>query len=660
MSLSPLARLTLRKRLLWLFIPLVVATLLIVNALSKHLLLSRFDVQDSVLLRNDAQVLAYTIDANLVRNLDILRSFAWWDDSYDFMQGIARERFTRRNLDPDSLITLDFDFLIYFDAQGQVVGEQWVPPDVPELLNVEQRGSPTIAELRSEIIERSRALGLLAAHDSPDESAGQFLLVAGIPLMLSSSPISNNQGTAPPLGNVLAGRFLDHQRLDNLQKQISSTLRVLPLDPNSRTRWQPIDDAHRPMLKRMGIGPRQVLDDQQQRVELLLADVHGTPQLRLQITSPRNVYQQGQESIGFFLRMAIAVALIAILLVYLGLEHWVLGRIQRLNHEVSSIGSDTPLPRLSAHGHDELGQLAGELNQMLERLAQSEARDRVILDSISDGYFEIDADGRITRVNRALLAQLGYDSEELLGHSFRKVLSAEDVTRAKVQLLDSLSNQGASSFAAPLRRRDGSLVHLETRFSIIRSAEGELLGFRGILRDISDQLAYQNQLLDMAYRDPLTGLGNRKALQEQLRSALDNARRHQSPLALLYIDLDHFKEVNDRFGHDVGDALLTTISERLRQTLRQPDRFYRIGGDEFIMLLPGTGREAAEKLAQRLLFALNTPVELSGRRIDFVTPSIGIALFPEHANDAEALIKAADSAMYQAKQGRNQAAVYAP
>ncbi|MBM7060109.1 diguanylate cyclase [Pseudomonas sp. UL073] len=650
---------TLRKRLLWLFIPLVVLTLLIVNSLSRHLLLSRFDAQDELLLSNEARILAFSLENALTRNLDILRSYAWWDDSYDYAQGIAREKFARRNLDPDSLITLDFDFLIYFDVDGQVIGEQWVPPDMPELFKITAPAASDLASLRQAIIARSGALGLLAHHDNVNQATGQFVLVQGIPLMLIASPISNNQGTAVPLGNVLAGRFLDLQRMGELNEQVNGRLRVLPVERDHPGPWRPLADAIHPGLQHVSIGPRQLLNEQQNRIELLLSDVRNEPQLRLQITRPREVYAQGKASIGVFLRLAIAVALVAILLVYLGLEHWVLSRIQRLHREVSGISGDTPLPRLSDHGHDELGQLAGELNLMLERLAQSEARDRVILDSISDGYFEIDAQGRITSVNRALLKQLGYKAEELIDRSFRDVLSAEDVARAEVQMLQALSDQGTSSFTAPLHRRDGSLVYLETRFSLSRGANGELIGFRGILRDISDQVAYQNQLRDMAYRDPLTGLGNRKALDEQLRAALESASRQQSSLALLFIDLDHFKTVNDRFGHDVGDALLTTISERLRQTLRQPDRFYRIGGDEFIMLLPGTSREAAEKLAQRLLFVLNTPIEVHGKRIDFVTQSIGIALFPEHADNAEALLKAADSAMYQAKQaGRNQASVY--
>ena len=137
-------------------------------------------------------------------------------------------------------------------------------------------------------------------------------------------------------------------------------------------------------------------------------------------------------------------------------------------------------------------------------------------------------------------------------------------------------------------------------------------------------------------------------------------RRQERSLALLYIDLDRFKQVNDLFGHDVGDALLISISQRLQSSLRQPDHVYRLGGDEFTVLLIGADAESAMKLAERLLSSLGQPFIDEHRVIDFVTPSIGIALFPQHADQAESLIKAADIAMYEAKQQRNRACLYRP
>ena len=174
-------------------------------------------------------------------------------------------------------------------------------------------------------------------------------------------------------------------------------------------------------------------------------------------------------------------------------------------------------------------------------------------------------------------------------------------------------------------------------------------GVRGILHDIGDQVAFQEQLYDLAHRDPLTGLGNRMAFTEQLHYCCDEAHGTGRSLALLYLDLDRFKEVNDRYGHATGDALLVAIAERMRTAVRQPDLLYRLGGDEFTLLVPDADADKAVLIAQRLHAALAQPYSLSGQRIDFVLPSIGIALYPRHASSPDALINAADEAMYQAK-----------
>ncbi|HSC84900.1 MAG TPA: diguanylate cyclase, partial [Pseudomonas sp.] len=408
------------------------------------------------------------------------------------------------------------------------------------------------------------------------------------------------------------------------------------------------------------ISPRHTLGSQRQQLSLLFSDSLGKPQLQMELTSERSLYQQGRRSIAIFLAAASAVGLIVWILIYLGLDHWILRRVQRMKDEISHIGPGSSSLRLSDNSHDELGLLAGDINHMLERMEQSEARDRHILDAIHDGYFELDSQGLILTINRSLGRMLGYPPEELRQHSFTTLLSEEDAQRARELFRQARAQTGHTSFAAPFKRRDGSQGHYETRVSLIHDTRGEFIGFRGILRDITDQMAYQNQLLDMAYRDPLTGLGNRKAFSEQLRLLLDQGRYQSNRLALLYLDLDRFKEVNDRFGHDVGDQLLQSIAERLRSAVRQPDRVYRLGGDEFTLILPDTRNEDAQTLAARLLATLRQPLQLAELSIDFVTPSIGIAFYPEHADNPESLIKAADSAMYQAKQQRNRACVYQP
>jgi diguanylate cyclase (GGDEF)-like protein len=240
------------------------------------------------------------------------------------------------------------------------------------------------------------------------------------------------------------------------------------------------------------------------------------------------------------------------------------------------------------------------------------------------------------------------------------VLNEHDMQRTLIFLQQLAAGRSDNLLATPFKRGDGSHGHFEARLAAIYDTQGAIIGWRGIVRDTSEQMAYQNQLIDMAYRDPLTDLGNRKAFGEQLQSCLEQMQRKQQTLALLYLDLDRFKEVNDQFGHDIGDLLLQTIAERLRNSLRQPDWAYRLGGDEFTVLLPEADQQTALKLAERLISRLSQPFKHGEVLIDFVTPSIGVALYPEHAKYAEGLIKAADIAMYEAKEQRNRACVYQP
>lgn len=645
---------TLRKRLLWLFAPLLAGALVVAFALAQSLILSRFDQQDAALLNAEAVRLRAVLEQSLKRNLDLVQSYAKWDDSYEFMLGMHSD-FTRRNLDPEALRQMNFDFMIYLDLQGQVRAEQWLPPDLPDLMVVGDQRPRSHASLRSSILRATRQL---LGHEELD-GQGQLLVVQGVPLVLAMETISNNQNSLPGIGTLVAGHFLDGERAERLQGQINGSLRLLP-PQGGEQHWEQLPSSREDNFGDLRISPRRILDNQRQQLSLLFNNSQGRPQLLMELTTERNLYNQGRRTIAIFLAEATAAGLLACLLIYLGLEYWVLRRVLRMKQEVADIGPNSTSLRLSDIGHDELGHLASDINHMLERLEQSEARDRQILDAIQDGYFELDAQGTILTINQALARMLGYNAEDLLQQSFEIMLSSDDVLRARQLFSQARDQSGHTSFAAPFQRRDGSWGHYETRVSLILDAQGKFTGYRGILRDVTDQMAYQNRLLDMAYRDPLTSLGNRKAFSEQLRLLLDQSGYQHSHLALLYIDLDRFKEVNDRFGHDVGDSLLQGIAERLRRAVRQPDRVYRLGGDEFTLILPDTRSGDAQILAARLLTALQQPLHLDALCIDFVTPSIGIAFYPEHAQSPESLIKAADSAMYQAKQQRNRACVYQP
>ncbi len=648
-------RMPLRTRLLWLFLPLLAASLGGIWLLSESILLSRFDREDQQRLQEGATVLHNRLDFELKRHLDIVRTYAWWDASYDFIQR-PNETFEQENLDHEMLDDLGFDFVLFLDDRGHLQLKQWSPPAPDQRVLF---GAPSASDqaLLEALQQRAIRLGALDFRGRTDHSLSELLLVDNLPTLLVSVPISNNQGSAPAKGAILAGYFLDRERLANLREQMQADLQAMPNIATDAT-WKPLRSRSGSTHNQALLSPRRFIGEHVQQVSVQYLSSSGEPQLRFDITKKRLLYIQGEKAINFFLGASLLVALGAFLVGYLALELWVLRRVQRLNREVAEVGRNAHSIRLSDFGNDELGQLAGEMNQMLERLEHSEARDRAILQSMRDGYFEMDVDGVILTVNPALCQLLGQTRETLIGHPYYELLGEDDLARARQPFQRAMQSGAGKTFAIPLQRADGSLGYFEATVSLIHDLQGELRGYRGIVRDVSDQIAYQQQLLEMAYRDPLTGLGNRKAFDEQLGQALLRAGSGGSELALLYLDLDRFKEVNDRFGHDVGDALLKAVAERVRSTLRQPDKAYRLGGDEFAVLLEDSQENNPQRLAERLLAALVQPLALNGERIDFVTPSIGIALYPRHAGDAEGLVRAADSAMYQAKRQRNRYCLY--
>ncbi|HHJ1431715.1 diguanylate cyclase domain-containing protein [Pseudomonas aeruginosa] len=645
----------LRTRLLWLFLPLLAASLGGIWLLSESILLSRFDREDQQRLQEGATVLHNRLDFELKRHLDIVRTYAWWDASYDFIQR-PNETFEQENLDHEMLDDLGFDFVLFLDDRGHLQLKQWSPPAPDQRVLF---GAPSASDqaLLEALQQRAIRLGALDFRGRTDHSLSELLLVDNLPTLLVSVPISNNQGSAPAKGAILAGYFLDRERLANLREQMQADLQAMPNIATDST-WKPLRSRSGSTHNQALLSPRRFIGEHVQQVSVQYLSSSGEPQLRFDITKKRLLYIQGEKAINFFLGASLLVALGAFLVGYLALELWVLRRVQRLNREVAEVGRNAHSIRLSDFGNDELGQLAGEMNQMLERLEHSEARDRAILQSMRDGYFEMDVDGVILTVNPALCQLLGQTRETLIGHPYYELLGEDDLARARQPFQRAMQSGAGKTFAIPLQRADGSLGYFEATVSLIHDLQGELRGYRGIVRDVSDQIAYQQQLLEMAYRDPLTGLGNRKAFDEQLGQALLRAGSGGSELALLYLDLDRFKEVNDRFGHDIGDALLRTVAERVRSTLRQPDKAYRLGGDEFAVLLEDSQENNPQRLAERLLAALVQPLALNGERIDFVTPSIGIALYPRHAGDAEGLVRAADSAMYEAKRQRNHYCLY--
>ena len=283
-------------------------------------------------------------------------------------------------------------------------------------------------------------------------------------------------------------------------------------------------------------------------------------------------------------------------------------------------------------------------------LRQSEERYRTIIENIGDGYYEVDLKGEVTFFNDAALRIIGLPRSEVQGVNFKAFATGEDAARIFDVFHEVyLTGTPFRGLSWRVPRSDGREQHMEVSVSLIRDAAARPAGFRGIIHDITERRRSEEAIQRMAYHDPLTGLPNRLLFYDRFSQVLAHARRNQEQFAIILLDLDKFKEINDRLGHGAGDQLLRGVAERLSSQMRDGDTVARFGGDEFLLLLPGMKQiEDLEPLGQKVIQVFQQPFAVSGEALS-VCASVGAAVFPDDGADRDALIQKADFAMYRAK-----------
>lgn len=285
-----------------------------------------------------------------------------------------------------------------------------------------------------------------------------------------------------------------------------------------------------------------------------------------------------------------------------------------------------------------------------KKLSEEQLRlSEILFENSNEGLVVTDANNRIVSVNRAFTTLTGYSVEEAVGHSPTITKSGAHTPAFYQAMWKQLLESGHWSGEIFDRRKDGEIYPKWLTISVVRDGQGEITNYVASFSDITDRKSAEEKIRYMAHHDSLTGLPNRVLLRDRFDQLHMRISRDGGTLGLCFLDLDHFKRVNDTYGHSAGDQLIVEMAQRISSCLRQSDTVARLGGDEFIILLEGQQSPTHfASVAQKIQRALEEPIELDGH-LYTSSASIGIAVFPNDGNDFDALMQKADTAMYHAK-----------
>ena len=632
---------SLRSRTIVVIGATLLALIVVLYTLSRAVLLGGFgQIEEANVGENVGRVTAALSD--VLAGLDSTAGdWAAWDATYAF----AREGnagFIAENLAPVALQTIRVGVVLFVKPMGEVLFARAI-----DLESGEEMAVP--AGLATRLPSDDR---LLAHLDLQGSTTGVIQLEEG-PLLVASRPILTSSREGPSPGTLIMGRYLDSSGIGQLGERLGLSLAVEPIAmarlPADFLAAHPVGQSeHAP---RVGVINRDAIAGY-----ALVRDLYGQPAFVVRIEMPRAIYHEAQSTIGYILILLVAAGLVFGTAMLLFLERSVLARLVGLARTVGSIDALGSLRRrIAVRGNDELSRLALEIDSMLSRVRESEQSARrseelyrVLFEGSRDAVYLTTEAGQFVDLNQAAVELFGYAREEIM------LLNARDLYTDpgdRERFREVADKAGAvRDYPVKLERKDGCAIDCLLTSTVRRDPGGNVLGYQGIVRDVTAQKRAAERLMHLATHDVLTDLPNRAAFTDRLSLEIEHARRERQGLAVMLVDLDRFKQVNDTLGHAAGDQVLRAVSDRLRAALRRSDTIARLGGDEFLLLVPEVGAATdASEVARKVLEALRKFFVIDQHEVR-VDASIGIAMFPEAGSDVGILMKNADEAMYSAKE----------
>lgn len=608
--------------------------------------------------------------------------WAHWNDAYNYIEG-TNNSFVPNNIDNVALANSNINLMIYYNMRKQILVATYIDIDAKNIKADYPQG------LEKYIYPDSIFLKTPALKNTVK---GLILTSAGI-MLVASAGTSYTDISKPINGILVTGRNLSNTLLDKLSRRIEIKLKL----------YLPKEIASNKKLKTFFgntlIDPDNsyinFINNNESYAYTILNDIHHQPIGMVQLELPRLLYAAGHQAVEYFLQIMVIIFILSSVLIWLLLRKIIISRLERLNSEIIKISDDQDYNnQVNMQGGDELSSVCKQINSMLniiekaqsnlkkmnfelktvntevlgkshtldvqnkkmtiliKALEESESRFRESFDNAAIGISLVSTAGMFIKVNKSLCRLVDYTEEEFLKKYIISIIYENDLTiyhENTKKMLDGTIH----TYQIEIRyvKKNGELVWVLLSGSLIRDADTQApLYFVEQVEDINIRKKVEAELKEMAYHDNLTGLANRKSLQISFDTMSNHAKRYNKKMAVLFIDLDYFKNVNDSYGHEVGDLILKTVSARLQNNVRLTDIIARIGGDEFVMVI--TEIEAITAITiviEKLQQVLTEPYIIHDNVIN-MSATIGVGIFPEDGTDLETLLHCADSALYIAKE----------
>ncbi len=581
----------------------VLVLLSVIYGTSQLIVLKGFLTLENDSLAQNASRVMDALNDDIATLGTLADDWATWDDTYAFMQGKAPD-FIDKNLPDDAFTRLRVNLVLLVDTQGRIAFgkaidlEASAPIPLPDGLEMYLRGHPEFVQFTA-----------------PDAERQGLIVISGVPLLVGLRPIVTSEGTGPINGTLVMGRFLNAAEIARIAAVTHLDVAVGLLAGTELP-----DDFQQARSMQNETSGLSVIapDDEKIRAYRQMADIEGLPAVMLRVQTPREIYQSGRNTLQYFMLSLLIITLL------FGLF---------------------------------LRQLAGKLMYSQAKKREMENHYRAVVEQSGEGIIQVDIQSlNLLDANPAFCRLLGYGLEEVPRLSLSDLREGTaDASRSYVA--EVVKARRHTTHEGQLKCKDGSWLAVETGAYVVSNDGNDVLSI--VVRDITERKHAQERIHYLAHYDPVTNMPNRVLMRDRLQQNLAHAERNHCMVAVLFLDLDRFKVINDSLGHHAGDLLLQILGQRLTGCIRQGDTVSRQGGDEFVVVISEVRQlEVLKVITEKLLATVAEPIEIYGHEVT-TTTSIGISLFPHDGMAVDSLMKNADMAMYQAKkQGGNNCQFY--